>query len=193
MLGLDFHVIFIFCLHFALYKIHTWKLFVYEKIFAHGKINQQKKVLGKKKIKNKKQAQTEKEGVPLCQVKKKFLCEKDLYRWSFTLVSRFRTKKSLLNQNVPYMMLKMRFPFLYASTSLDTKTLTIASNCNFESCLSIRRLASQYIFRFFHLCHGFFLCLWQVFLLLCCPPRHSTERQRYRNVPAFPGILIHLH
>ena len=38
-------------------------------------------------------------------------------------MSRFRTKKSLLNQNVPYMMLKMRFPFLYASTSLDTKTL----------------------------------------------------------------------
>ena len=29
--------------------------------------------------KKKKQAQTEKERVPLCQVKKKFLCENDLY------------------------------------------------------------------------------------------------------------------
>ena len=34
-------------------------------------------------------------------------------------------------------MLKMRFPFLGASTSLDTKTFTIASNSNFESCPSI--------------------------------------------------------
>ena len=52
-------------------------------------------------------------------------------------------------------MLKTKFNFLYASTSLDTKTLTIASNRNFESCLSICCLAPQYIFRFFHLCRGF--------------------------------------
>ena len=38
MLGLDFHLISIYCLHRALYKIHTWKLFVYGKIFARGKI-----------------------------------------------------------------------------------------------------------------------------------------------------------
>ena len=47
------------------------------------------------------------------------------------------------------MMLKTRFPFLYASTSLDKKALTIASNRNFESCLSILCLAPQHIFRFF--------------------------------------------
>ena len=41
------------------------------------KNQKQKKVLGKKN--NKKQAQTEKERVPLCQVKKKFLRENDLY------------------------------------------------------------------------------------------------------------------
>ena len=46
-------------------------------------------------------------------------------------------------------MLKTRFPFLYASTSLDTKTLTIASNRNFESCMSNRCLAPQHILRFF--------------------------------------------
>ena len=43
------------------------------------------------------------------------------------------------------MLLKTRFPFLYASTSLDTKTWTIASNRNFESCMSIRCLAPQHI------------------------------------------------
>ena len=40
---------------------------------------------------------------------------------AFTLASRFRTKKSLSIQNLTYMMLKTRLPFLYASTSLDTK------------------------------------------------------------------------
>ena len=75
--------------------------------------------------------------------------------YSSTLASRFRTKKSLSYQNLPYTMLKTRFYFLHASTSLDTKTLTIASNRNFESCLSICCLAPQHIFRFFHLCRGF--------------------------------------
>ena len=53
------------------------------------------------------------------------------------------------NQNLPHIMFKTRFPFLYASTSLDTKTLTIASNRNFESCMSIRCLAHQPGSRFF--------------------------------------------
>ena len=37
MLRLDFHVISIFCLHRALYKIHTWKVFVYGNIFSFVK------------------------------------------------------------------------------------------------------------------------------------------------------------
>ena len=49
MSGLDFHVIYIFCLHRAFYKIHSWKLFVYGKIFAHRKIKRG----GKSDIKNK--------------------------------------------------------------------------------------------------------------------------------------------
>ena len=44
------------------------------------------------------------------------------------LTSRFRTKKSLSNQNLLYIMLKISFPFLYASTSPDTNTFTIASD-----------------------------------------------------------------
>ena len=39
--------------------------------------------------------------------------------------------KSQSNPNLPYMMLKKRFSFLYASTSLETKTLKIASNLIF--------------------------------------------------------------
>ena len=58
MLGLDFHVIFIFCLHCALYKIHAWKLFVYGKIFALEKSKAEESPWKKKK----KQAQTEKES-----------------------------------------------------------------------------------------------------------------------------------
>ena len=46
---------------------------------------------------------------------------------------RFWTKKSLSNQNLPYIMLKISFPFLYASTSPDTNTFTIASDHNFET------------------------------------------------------------
>ena len=41
MLRLDFHVISIFCLQRALYKIHTWKLFVYGNIFAFVKVTSQ--------------------------------------------------------------------------------------------------------------------------------------------------------
>ena len=49
------------------------------------------------------------------------------------LTSRFQTKKSLSNQNLPYIILKISFPFLYASTSPDTNTFSIASDHNFET------------------------------------------------------------
>ena len=64
-LGLDFHLIFIFYLHRALCKIHTWKFFVYRNIIARGKIKCREKSLGEKKGPKKK------EMVPFCQEKKK--------------------------------------------------------------------------------------------------------------------------
>ena len=96
------------------------------------------------------------------------------------------------------MMFKMRFPLLYASTSLETKSLTITSNCDFESCMAIRCLASQHIFRFYHFCRGFFLCFWQLCSLLCRPPQRSlSDRDKTINVSAivtFPRkSLIHRH
>ena len=62
-----------------------------------------------------------------------------------TLASRFRTKKSLSNLNLSNIMLKTRFPFIYASTSLDTKNI---NNPHFESCLSIHCLVSQHFLVF---------------------------------------------
>ena len=81
---------------------------------------------------------------------------------------RFWTKKSPSNQNLPYILLKTRFPFLL--TSLDTKKLTLASNRNFESCMSIRCFAPQHNLQFFHFCRGFFLRLWELCSSLCRPP-----------------------
>ena len=185
MLGLNFNIISIFCLHRTLYKIHMWKLFVYGKIFARGKTKSGRKSLVKKDKNKNKQKQTKtktgqkkKERVPFCQEKKKVLCESDWYWRGSSLASRFRTKKSPSNQNLPHLMLNTGFPFLYASTSLDTKTLTTASNRNFESCMSVRCLAPQNIFRFFYFHRGLFLCLWQLCLLLFRSPQRSTEQSR---------------
>ena len=40
----------------------------------------------------------------------------------------FRNKEVAVKSNLPYMMLKTRFPSLFASTSLGTKTVKITSN-----------------------------------------------------------------
>ena len=126
----------------------------------------------KKKRKKEKAGPKKKERVPFCQEKKK----NPVWKWPVQASGAprwrpdFEQKKSPSNQNLPYMMLKTRFPFLYASTSLDTKTLTIALNFNFESYTTIRCLAPQHVLRFFHFWRGFFLSLWNfahycVFLL----------------------------
>ena len=133
------------------------------KIFARGKINR-KKILGKKKTnQKKKQARRRKREYHSFEKIKKFC---DWCWWSSTLASRFRPKRSPPFQSLPYIMLKKTFPFLNASTSLDTKTL------------SIRCLASQHIFWFFIFAAGFFLCRWQLFSLLCLPPQRFNERSR---------------
>ena len=52
MFGLDFHVYSIFCLHRALYKIHSWNLFAHEKIKSERKSvvkKEKKKETGPKK------------------------------------------------------------------------------------------------------------------------------------------------
>lgn len=102
----------------------------------------------------------------------------------------FWTKKLLLNWNLPYIMLKIRFPFLYTSTSLKTKTSTIDSNHNFESC---QLSCSSAHFPVFHRCHRFFFCLWHFCLLLCHPPQCSTKWSRLKtcvcNRLLFPGNL----
>ena len=144
------------------------------------KNQKRKEVLGKKERKRK-QAQRRKKEYHSVKKRKIFLCESDWCWRSSMLASRFRLKKSPSNKNLPNTLLKTRFPFLYVSTSLDTKTWTIASNRNFESCMSIRCLAPQHLFRFFHLCCGFFHCLWQLCSLFCRLPQRSTERSRWKK------------
>ena len=74
-------------------------------------------------------------------------------------------------------MLKMRFPFIYASTNLDTKHYKLPQIINWK--LSIHCLAPQHILQFFHFCCTYCLCLWQLRSLLCGPPQCSTEQSRY--------------
>ena len=52
-------------------------------------------------------------------------------------------------------------------TSIDTFTLTVALNRNFESCLSIRCLGSQHNFRFLHFRVGLFFFAFENFAHSC--------------------------
>ena len=63
-----------------------------------NKTKQNKKTTATKK---KEQAKEERKSTILLRKEKKFLCESDWYCQSSMLVSRFRTKKSLLNQSLP--------------------------------------------------------------------------------------------
>ena len=81
------------------------------------KNQKRKKVLGEKE---KNTGPKKRERVPFWQEKKKILRESDWQWRSSTLASKFRTKKSPSKQNLPYIMLKTRFPFL--SACLATKT-----------------------------------------------------------------------
>ena len=87
----------------------------------------------------------------------------------------------------------MRFSFLHASTSLDTKTLTIASSCNFESCLSIRCLAPQHILRFFHFFPAGFAFgfgnLAQYCVVLLNAPLSDRDIKTFLQWVTFPGNL----
>ena len=82
MLGHDFHVTSIFCLHCALYQIRTWKLFDNGKKFCPGKNQKRKKVHGKKereKKKKKNRPKGESKSTIQPREEKKFLCESEWY------------------------------------------------------------------------------------------------------------------
>ena len=79
MLGHDFHVTSIFCLHCALYQIRTWKLFDNGKKFCPGKNQKRKKVHGKKEREKKKKKKNRPKGIIQPREEKKFLCESEWY------------------------------------------------------------------------------------------------------------------
>ena len=88
---------FVYIAHFT--KFARGSSLIMEKNFAQGKIKSGRKSMVKKKRKK----------------EKKFLCESEWYWRSSTMASRFLTKKSPSNQNLPYEMLNTGFPFLYSS------------------------------------------------------------------------------
>ena len=118
-----------------------------EKSKAEGSLWQKKR----RKRKEKKLAQRKKKEYH--SVKKR---KNSFVKATGTLVSRSISNKEVaVKPKFAYVIFQTRFPFLYASTGLDIKTLTIASNRNFESCMSIRRLAPQHISGFFIFAAGF--------------------------------------
>ena len=127
--------------------------------------------------------------------RKQFLRGGYYYRGSSTPASRFRTKKSrsLSYQNLPYTMLKRRFAFLYASTSLHKKTLTVASNRNFESFLPIRCVAPQRILQFFAAGFAFAFAFGNsaryCVVLLNAPLSDREKKKAVCNGFVFPGNL----
>ena len=171
MLGLVFLVVPIICLHRALYKIHSWKLFVYGKIFAHGKIKSGRKSLVKRK---------EKESRPKEERKSSILSRKEkIFLHADVQIS---NKEVPVEPKFANTLLKMRFPFLYSSASLDAKTWTIASN------IVILKAVCRFVVLLLSTFSGFsipgclfFLCLWQLCSILCRPPQRSTKRSRWKK------------
>ena len=101
MFGLDFHVFSIFCLHRAIYKIHSWNS------FAHEKIKSERKSVVKKEKKKRNRPKEERKYHSV-KKRKKLVYESDWYWRSSSLAN----KKSPSNQNLPCMMLKTRFSFV---------------------------------------------------------------------------------
>ena len=107
---------FVYIAHFT--KFTRGSSLLTESLLMENQKNQKrKKVFGEKE---KNRGPKKRERVPLWQEKKKILRESDWQWRSSTLASKFRTKKSPSKQNLPYIMLKTRFPFL--SACLATKT-----------------------------------------------------------------------
>ena len=151
--------------------------------------NQKRKVVISKKMGPKK-----KERYHSVKKRKKNPFEKATNAGGAPRRRRFRTKKSPSNQNLPFVMLKTRFPFRYASISQQLSRIVIWK--------AVCRLAVWLLFTFcsfFYFCRGFGLCHRQLCSLLCLVPRRSTERWRLKkeNVSAMSyfsrEILIYRH
>ena len=141
---------------------------------GHGKIKS-----GKKKQKNKNNNynyNNNKDNRPIEERKRTILSGKEKNsivkatssgiapRWRSDFEQRSRRQTKIF----PCIIFKARFPFLRASTGLDTKTLTFASNSHFESSLLISPLLRR-------------------------PPQRSSEgsrsKKRVCNGLLFPGNL----
>ena len=153
MVRLDFHVISIFCLHCALYKIHTWNLF--GKIFARGKIFAGGKIKsGRKKNKTKKKQERKYHFV---KKRKENLLRKRLVLSELHAGIQMSNREVAVKPKIAIHDVENEVSFFCMQVPASTKILTIyiSSNRNFESCMTIRCLAPQHIFRFSIFAVGF--------------------------------------
>ena len=163
-------MLFPFFFYIALFTKFTRGSSLFMKKLWSWKNQKWKKVLGKKK--GKKIGAKKKERVPFCQEKRRIPLWKRLVPAEFHASVQISNRGFAVKPKLALHDVKNEVPFLYASTSCDTKALKVTSNRNFESYMSIRCRAPQHIFRF---CRGFFLCFWQLCSLLCCPPQRSLS------------------
>ena len=126
-LELDFHV-FPYFFYIAHFTIDTWKSLLMEKSKAEESPWRKK---GNKRKENR--PKEERKSTKNFSVKATGLAE-------LHAGAQISNKEAAVKQRFAKHDVK-------ASTSLDTKTLIIVSNSNFESCMSIRCLAPQHIFR----------------------------------------------
>ena len=140
MLGLVFLVVPIICLHRALYKIHTWKLFVYGKIFARGKIKSGRKSLIKRKEKESRPKEERKSSI--LSRKEKIFLHADVQISNKEVPVEPKFAKHAVENAVSFSLFKCQ-PWC---KNMNNRF----EYCNFESCMSIRCLAPQYLFWFFH-------------------------------------------
>ena len=103
------------------------------------------------KNQKRKKVRDKKDSVPFYQEKKKISWRKRLVLAELHVGVYISNKEVAVKPKFAIYDAKTGFLFLYVSTSIDTKTLTISSNRNFEAVC----LASKHIFRFFHFCGGF--------------------------------------
>ena len=103
------------------------------------------------KNQKRKKVRDKKDSVPFYQEEKKISWWKRLVLAELHVGVYISNKEVAVKPKFAIYDAKTGFLFLYVSTSIDTKTLTISSNRNFEAVC----LASKHIFRFFHFCGGF--------------------------------------
>ena len=171
-----------FCVaHFT--NSHVEALYLWKNLYSR-KNQKRKKVNLKVNKKKKQEKKTDPKKSTILSRKEKNSFMKPLVLAELYAGVQISNKEVAVKSKLSNIMLKTRFPFIYASISRDTKTLTIAS---------ILCLASQQIFRLsifaaglFFACGNFARCV----VLLNAPLSNRDEKKASVTVYSSREILI---